>query len=572
MAVHVLTNQKRRRKMKHLKSVLFLMVALMLVLSACGGGTVATQAPAQSGGGTSATEAPAVDKKVATFIFTQEFDDLNPLYTNQWFTGITYQMWSCYGWNYDDQNNPVPVLVKEMPTTENGGISADGKTLTFKLRDDLVWSDGEKITADDFVFTFDMYMSPKNAVSTQSPYDKMESVTAADPQTVVVVFKEVFAPWAATLWKGIIPKHVLQPIFDASGTLDGSEYSRNPMVGCGPYNFAEWEAGSFARFVANDKYWLGKPKIDEIFVRFVPDDASQIAALKSGEGDLGIFIAYSDIPALEEAGIQLVTAFSGYNEGIYVSQHENGHPALKDQGVRQAVAYALDRESLVQDLLLGRTGVAATYWDNTPFVDPTIKPYPYDSAKAKELLDAAGWKDSNGDGTRDKDGVELVLKYGTTTREIRKEIQAVFQQQLLEVGIGTELINVDNLFDGYADGGPAAKGEFDIFEYSTVAEYPDPHTSEWMCSNIPTDESPDGTNWQAVCDNDLEALFNQESAQVDAAARQATFHEISRMIFDKAYWIGFYWDPDIWAVSSRLVNVKLSGATAFYNIMEWDIK
>ena len=117
--------------MKHLKSVLFLVVALMLVLSACGGGTAATEAPAGQEPAP-ATEA-AADKKVATFIFTQEFDNLNPLYTNQWFTGITYQIWSCYAWNYDDQNNPVPVLVKEMPTPENGGISADGKVLTLSL-------------------------------------------------------------------------------------------------------------------------------------------------------------------------------------------------------------------------------------------------------------------------------------------------------------------------------------------------------------------------------------------------------------------------------------------------------
>ncbi len=559
--------------MKHLKSVLFLVVALMLVLSACGGGTAATEAPAGQEP-VAATEAPAVaaDKKVATFIFTQEFDNLNPLYTNQWFTGITYQIWSCYAWNYDDQNNPVPVLVKEMPTAENGGISADGKVLTFTLRDDLVWSDGEPLTADDFVFTYEMYMDPNNTVSSQSPYDEMESVVAADPQTVVVTFKDVFAPWAATLWKGIIPKHVLQPVFEADGNLNAAEYNRAPIVGCGPFNFAEWEAGSFARFVANENYWLGRPKLDEIFIRFVPDDASQIAALKSGEGDLGTFIAYSDIPSLEEAGVQMFTAFSGYNEGLYVSLHENRHPALKEQGVRQAIAYAIDRQSLVTDLLLGRTGVAATYWDNMPFVDPAIAPYPYDPAKANELLDAAGWTDSNGDGTRDKDGVELVLTYGTTTREIRKEIQAVFQQQLLEVGIGTELINAENFFDGYAEGGPAAKGELDLMEYSTTANFPDPHTSEWMCSNIPTDDAPDGSNWQAVCDADLEALFTKESAQVDAAAREQTFHEISKLIFDQAYWIGIYWDPDIWAISSRLTNVKVSGATAFYNIMEWDLK
>ena len=109
-------------------------------------------------------------------------------------------------------------------------------------------------------------------------------------------------------------------------------------------------------------------------------------------------------------------------------------------------------------------------------------------------------------------------------------------------------------------------------EYSTVTQYPDPETSEWGCDQIPTNEAPDGSNWQAVCNPDLEALFAKERSQVDAAAREATFHEISKLIFDQAYWIGIYWDPDIWAINSRLTNVKVSGATAFYNIMEWDIK
>ena len=554
------------------------MSSFMLILSACGG-TAATQAPAQPSGGTGATEVPvsatstpAGDKKVASFIFTKEFDTLNPLYSNQWFTSITYQMWNCYAWNYDDKNMPVPVLVKEMPSLENGGISQDGKTITMKLRDDIVWSDGTPITADDFIFTYDMAMNPNNTVASQSPYDQMVSVVASDPRTVVITFAEPYAPWVATLWHGILPKHILQPVFEKDGNINSAEYNRAPMVGCGPFNFVEWKAGSFAHFIANDKYWLGRPKLDEIFVRFVPDGASQIAALKSGEGDLGTFIAYPDIPSLESAGLQVFTAFSGYNEGIYINMGEKGHPALKDQGVRQAIAYALDRKSIVKDLLLDHTGIAATYWDNTPFVDPTITPYPYDPAKAKELLDAAGWKDSNGNGTRDKDGVELVLKYGTTTREIRKQIQTIVQQQLLEVGIGTELFNAENFLDGYAEGGPAATGQYDIFEYSALTNFPDPHTSEWYCDQIPTDAAPDGLNWQGVCNKDLDALFDKESSQVDFAARQATFHEISRMIFDQAYWIGYYWAPDIWAINSRVINVKISGATPFYNIMEWDLK
>ena len=518
------------------------------------------------------TQPPA--RKVATFIWTQEFDVLNPLYTNMWFSSITQQIWSCWAWDFDDQNNPHPVLVKEMPSEENGGISPDGRVITLKLRDDIVWSDGKPITSEDFVFTYEMTMSPKNTVASTFPYDKLEKVEAPDPKTVVMTFKEPFAAWQATLWHGLLPAHVLRPVFEKEGTIDTAEWNRAPTVGCGPFVFKEWESGSFARFVANDNYWLGRPKIDEIFIRFVPDDASQVAALKAGDGDLGTFIAYSDIPTLEQAGVQMVKVFSGYNEGWYFYLHpEKGHPALKDVKVRQAIALAFDRFSVCKDLLLGLTKPPATYWANTPWQDPTLEPWPYDPERAKQLLDEAGWKDTNGDGVRDKDGVELVLTLGTTTREIRRDVQAVAQQQLAQVGIKLELANADSdiFFGSYGEGGPCATGQYDIFEYSTVTNYPDPETADWLCKEIPSDENPAGVNWQAVCDEELDGLFKLQATQVDPAERMKTFHQITRLIYEKVYWLGVWEDPDIWAVGPRLKNVRLSGATPFFNIVEWDL-
>lgn len=522
---------------------------------------------------------PPVERKVATFIWTQEFDTLSPLYTNMWFSAITFQIWNCYAWDYDDLINPHPVLVKEMPSAANGGISADSKVITLKLRDDLVWSDGTPLTSADLLFTYQMTMDPKNAVASTYPYSELEGLEAPDEHTVVMTFKEPFASWQATFWKGIIPAHILKPVYEKDGTLDNAAWNRDAKVGCGPFVLDEWQSGSFARFVANENYWLGKPKIDEVFIRFVPDDASQVAALKAGEGDLGAFIAYSDIPDLEKAGIKMVNNFSGYNEGLYFYlgyQEEGpprGHPALQDVRVRQAIALATNRAGLCQDLLLGLTVPAATDWDKTPWVDPSIQPWPFDPERAKALLDDAGWKDSNGDGVRDKDGVELVLKYGTTTREIRKDTQAVFQQQLAAVGIKVDLLNYDSdtYFSGYGQGGPCATGQLDIFQYSTTANFPDPDVAEWRCDSIPSDEAPEGTGWQAVCDPDLDALFKLQSTQVDFQQRQQTFYQITKMLYEKVYWLGFWQDPDIWAVGPNLKNVKLSGATPFFNIYEWDM-
>lgn len=511
--------------------------------------------------------------KVATFIFTQEFDSLNPAYTNMWFSDITQQLWDCWAWDYDDKNNPLPVLVKEMPSVENGGISADGKTITLKLRDDAVWSDGTPITADDFKFTAAMYVDKKNTVATTSPYDKIKSVDAPDAKTVVTTFAEPYAAWQG-LWHGLLPAHILQPVFDKDGTLDKAEWNRAPMVGCGPYVFDKWESGSYARLLRNDKYWGAKPKIDQIFIRFVPDDASQIAALKTGDGDLGVFISYSDIPALEQAGIQVVKAFSGYNEGIYYYLDPvKGHPALQDVNVRKAIVLAIDRFSLDKDLLLGKTVPAATYWDETPWVDPSLKPYPYDPEQAKQLLDAAGWKVGS-DGVREKGGKKLELKYGTTTREIRKDTQAVVQQQLAAVGIKVDLLNyeLDLFFSDFANNGPAATGQLDMFEYSTTTlAFPDPDVSEWLCNDIPSKEKPSGTNWMAICDKNLDQLLQLQTTQVDFSQRQQTFYKITKLIYDKVYFFGLWQDPDQWAVSKRLLNVKISGSTPFFNVEEWDL-
>jgi len=579
----------------NLKTLLFVLVIASLVLAACATPqqTVApTEAQPVVVEPTTAPEvveptkppevqpttAPEVQptevaKKVATFIWTQEFDSLNPYYTNMWFSTITQQLWNCWVWNFDDKSNPIPVLVTEIPSKENGGISEDNKTITLKLRDDIVWSDGTPITAKDFLFTHEMLVNLKNAVVRTNPYDLMESVTAPDDRTVVITFKDPYAPWLARLYQGVLPEHVLRPVFEKDGNIDQAEWNRAPTVGCGPYNFAEWESGSFARFVRNDNYWGNKPKIDEIFFRFVPDDASQIAALTNKEGDLGTFIAYSDIAGLEAAGMKIEKVFSGYVEGIYFMEQPNlGSPAVKDVLVRQAIAYATNREAVTKDLLLGLTQVGITYWDNTPYEDPTLKPYPFDPEKAKQLLDQAGWKDTNNDGVREKDGKDLVLNYGTTTREIRKDTQAVFQQNLADVGIKVNLLNYDSdqFFADYANKGPEYTGELDMFEYSQTAFFPDPDASEWLCSEVPSPEKPTGVN-AVGCIPELDKLFQLQATQVDPAERTKTFYQITRYIVDNMHFLGVWQDPDIWAVSSRVQNVKLSGTTPFYTIAEWDL-
>ncbi|MGE5224249.1 MAG: ABC transporter substrate-binding protein [Omnitrophica WOR_2 bacterium] len=520
------------------------------------------------------TEPPAAGKKVVTFLWTQEFDSLNPMYTNMWFSTVTEQLWNCWAWTYDEKNVAHPLLVKEIPTLENGGISKDFKTITMKLADNIKWSDGEAITADDFVFTYQMWVDKKNTVSSTYPYEKVASVEAPDKQTVVMKFAEPFAPWEATLWKGLLPAHVLKPVFEKEGSLDKAAYNTAPTVGCGPYVFKEWQSGSFANFVASDNYWLGKPKIDEVFIRFVPDDTAMVKALQAGDGDLGAFIPYSEVPTLKDAGINLVTEPSGYNEGLFfLINKDKGHPALLDVNVRKAIAMSLNLDKLNQDLHYGLTKPAASYWDALPFWNnPPMENYKYDPEGAKKLLDDAGWKVGS-DGVREKDGKKLELKWGTTIREDRQNVQAIGQQELAAVGIKVNISSNDSdvFFADVANNGPAASGQLDIMEWSDAPAFPDPDIYYWLCSEIPSADSPSGTNWFYLCDEELDSLIKKQASELDVTARQKIVEQINTIFHDKVYWLGLWQDPDVWAFNNKLQNVKISGVTPFFNIMEWDI-
>lgn len=516
----------------------------------------------------------AAQGKSVTVTWPQEPDSLNPMYTTMTYATYTNTILYAAAWDYDENYNPIPVLVKDIPSQDNGGISADGTTFTFNLKDGLVWSDGEPLTSADFKFTYDMYMSDSNTPLTRAPFDQFKGVDAPDPATVVISFDQPYAPWVGTLNFKVLPEHVLRPVFEQAGTLDGAEFNRQPTVSSGAYKLEEYQSGSFMRFSPNEKYVLGKPKIDTLIVSFITDDQAYVASLEAGDSDIGTFFPASDAQTLRDAGMDVRLIPSGYNEGLFFNvSPDRGHPALQDVNVRKALAMAFDRFSISKDLNYGVLPPGASYWEQTPYANPDLKPVPFDPEQSKQLLDAAGWVDSDGDGIRDKDGVKLEIRFAATTRRIRQDMQALAQQWFANVGVGVIIENYESnvFFNGYAEGGPMATGQFDIATWSSNPNFPDPDTVRFQCNQVPSDENPAGDNWNYFCDPELDKLFEQQRVTTDYDARVAIWHQIDKMLYDQYVWVNTWFDADLWAVSSRLQNVKLNGVTPFLNVVEWDV-
>ncbi len=522
---------------------------------------------------TSLAPVAAQDRKIATVIWTQEPDNLNYMYSTMTFSRLPRDLWLVGAWVLDENLTPVPMLATEIPSVENGGLNEDGTVITIKLRDDIWWSDSTPITSEDFVFTYQMKTDPANTPITRYPYDLMTSVEAPDATTVVITFADPFAPWVSSIFDYVLPKHILQPIFDAEGTIDNAEWNRYPTVGSGAFVFSEWEPASHILFVRNENWFNEPAKLDGVFLRIVPDDAAATASMLAGDGDYTYFLAPSEVVRLDEAGFNVQWVTSGYNEGWYLNIGPDGHPALQDANVRHALAMAVPRQQLIDDLLLGFFEIPASFWGGTPYESPNIAPDPYDPEGAAALLDEAGWVDSNGDGTRDKDGVELVLRYLTTPRQTRKDTQVVVQQVFAELGIGVTLDNpsTDIFWNSYGSGGPIATGTYDIGQWSSSPDaFPDPDSAAFKCSEIPSPEKPDGQNWNYYCNPELDVLLAEQARTADFDARVALWHQITEILNQDLVWIPMWTDPDVHIFSSRMQNTRVNGVGAMWNAYEWD--
>jgi len=320
---------------------------------------------------------------------------------------------------------------------ESWQISADGLTITFKLRRGVKWHDGQEFTADDVKFGFETIIHPHTRTAYSGDFREVEKAEVIDPYTFRVRYKRPFAPgldsWGYLV---VLPKHIL-----AGQDINMTTFSRRP-IGTGPYCFKEWKTGEKIVLTANPNYFEGRPYIDGFIYRIIPDPATMFLELMAGNID---FMGLTPIQYQRQTDTyRMRRDFRKYKYLAFAYTYLGYNlkdPRFQDRRVRQAISYAIDKKEIIEGALLG-LGLEATgpYKPDTPWYNPRVKKYPYDPEKAKSLLKEAGWKSAGGNGPLVKDGRPFEFTILTNQgNETRAKCAEIIQRRLGAIGIKVKI-------------------------------------------------------------------------------------------------------------------------------------
>lgn len=421
---------------------------------------------------------------VITFALYQEPETLNPYIATQT-ASFEVSIFAVEGLLGVNENGEFyPQLAREVPTPQNGGVSADGKTITYNLRDGLKWSDGQPVSCEDARFTWQAIMHPKSGAVSTSGYRDIDSVDCPTPTRVVVRYKTFYAPYL-TRFPSIMPAHA---------TGDPAEMTRwaynRKLVGTGPFAMLEWVSGDHITLIPNRFYReAGKPRLNGVIIRITPSREVGKQLVRTGEVDVLWDIIEADVPELKGAPGVVISSKPGPDAERLVLNladpaldgpppdvvEKNPHPILGDPRVREALELGINKQEIVEKLLFGLVPVGTNElhigWARCP-----TKPSEYDPARARQLLEQAGWK-LGADGIRvaqgarlSKDGTRLRLKLQTTTgNKLREQAEQLLVDYMKQVGVEYYIENVPSpvLFGSWASGAFRKHGRFDVLMYTT---------------------------------------------------------------------------------------------------------
>jgi peptide/nickel transport system substrate-binding protein len=383
-----------------------------------------------------------------------------------------------YSWTirYDSKGRPVPDALREVPTIANGDVSKDGLTLKYKLRPHIKWQDGVALTCEDLKFTWQVVMNTHNNVVTTDGYKSIGRIDCSDPSVAVIHMKKLYAPFLQQLWSvngnaPILPAHILAKYNDPKGSFNTAPYNALP-IGSGPFKVVAWDRGQEVRLVPNPYFYLGAPKLKEVIYKILPDENTEETQLQTHEIDMlatgtGMkWPQYAALAADPSNGLVAVRVDSFLFSHIDFNLR---HPIVSDRNVRVALAYATNRQEIIEKILHGSAVAAET--DQSPKLSwaytSDVTHYPYDQAKARAILDADGWKPGP-DGIRVKNGQRLEFTLSTQTESTYgKALQTFLQREWREVGVQADIKNYPSsqFFDNSASG-ILQGGHYDVAGFS----------------------------------------------------------------------------------------------------------
>jgi peptide/nickel transport system substrate-binding protein len=515
---------------------------VLLMLGSLAGTAFAQESPYYSD-----TEGPAVPGGNVRFLLYEDPNTLNPIAGA---TSIAYQVIASITEGLTE-NAPdgsfIPVLAAELPTLENGGVSADLTTVTWKLKEGVLWSDGTPFTSEDVVFSWQAAKDAANGSALASDYALISDVQAPDPLTVVVTYSSFNAgyldqfPW-------ILPKH-------ATGDVTGMRewaFNRAP-IGTGPFVLTDWSSGEYLQLSRNENYREeGKPYLDGITFMVVPDEAVRTAMMIEEGAEIMLWPGTEPGEQINASGV----AAERTAPGIWVvemrfnlSKPFDGdpavtppHPMFGDVRVRDAITKAVNRDRIKDELLAGST----VYDIDSPlavgWMACQVEPFTYDPEAAKELLDEAGWRDEDGNGIREAHGVEGVedgtefsfTMNGYTGFDTLDLIELAVQEDLKAVGIDAKIENQEFavIFGTWEDNSPRKTGDYDVLIYDAglTAEPGADITNRYAPDQVPSADVPGGENFLRWVRDDVGEWIAAANSSPDQSVRQENFCNVANAI------------------------------------------
>ena len=482
----------------------------------------------------------------------------------------------------------APNLAKEVPTVQNGGVSADGKTITYKLKEGVLWSDGTPFTCEDVKFTWQAIMTPGIGITSTTGYADVESVECPNPTTVVVKYKTFYAAYL-NIFNRIMPKSAGDP-----KDMKNWAYNRKP-IGTGPFKVQEWVADDHVTLVRNENYReKDKPYLDQIVVRIVPNVDVGLQLIASGEIDLLWSVTIDTTPQLDKMpGVKYSAPPRDGGERIFFNMAENKDPAdptkphliLGDVKVRQALTLAVNKQRIIDQLLFGKVAPLPGELNNGYFACAEVKQPVYDVAQAKKLLDEAGWV-LGADGVRVSkgaklapDGTRLRLKYATTSgNKLREDTQALVLQDLKAVGVEAYVENAPSsvVIGTWEANSPRRHGNFDLVQYSTAVDSLEPIgglVNTFGTASLPSEKNKNGQNVSRFTDPKVDELLKQSQVEPDPVKRKALNCQVAQIVNAAYPAIYLYQAGNAYAYRDRLQGWIGNGNNSMgWNAQDWWVK